>query len=238
MRKSQSVPGRTAQHCSAMSGLAFIGQNQPVAPLQNIGDRAARNFVPRLDNAPWLDSPNPVLFSHSDDQRLDLGRRYAVSPVHADSADQRKCCLAGGARKACERCPAIELSCKSAWTARPQSGTTFIAGPEHGREQAKAFSTLVRRGFERDWQRPFRPMPRPGSSIDSSTRRGLRQKTESYEVTITAEGVYWHPVGVEDADLLVTHDIFALSEAFAAVRRAFERGGEHANKLARIFNCA
>ncbi len=58
------------------------------------------------------------------------------------------------------------------------------------------------------------------------------------EVTITAEGVYWHPVGATDADLLVTRDIFPLSEAFAAVRRAFEREGEHANRLARIFNCA
>lgn len=58
------------------------------------------------------------------------------------------------------------------------------------------------------------------------------------EVTITAEGVYWHPVGAVDADLLVTHDIFPLSESFAAVRRAFDREGEHANKLARIFNCA
>jgi uncharacterized radical SAM superfamily Fe-S cluster-containing enzyme len=58
------------------------------------------------------------------------------------------------------------------------------------------------------------------------------------EVTITAEGVYWHPVGAQDADLLVTRDIFPLSEAFAAVRRAFEREGEHAYKLARIFNCA
>jgi molybdenum cofactor biosynthesis enzyme MoaA len=58
------------------------------------------------------------------------------------------------------------------------------------------------------------------------------------EVTITAEGVYWHPVGATDADLLVTRDIFPLSEAFAAVRRAFDREGEHANKLARIFNCA
>jgi uncharacterized radical SAM superfamily Fe-S cluster-containing enzyme len=58
------------------------------------------------------------------------------------------------------------------------------------------------------------------------------------EVTITAEGVYWHPVGAQDADLLVTHDIFPLSESFAAVRLAFEREGEHANKLAKIFNCA
>jgi hypothetical protein len=58
------------------------------------------------------------------------------------------------------------------------------------------------------------------------------------EVTITAEGVYWHPVGAEDADLLVTREIFPLSEAFAAVRRAFNREREHANQLARIFNCA
>jgi len=58
------------------------------------------------------------------------------------------------------------------------------------------------------------------------------------EVTITADGVYWHPVGAEDADLLVTRDIFPLYESFAAVRRAFDREGEHAHKLARIFNCA
>ncbi len=58
------------------------------------------------------------------------------------------------------------------------------------------------------------------------------------EVTITAEGVYWHPVGAEDDDLLVTRDIFPLSESFAAVRRAFDREREHANRLARIFNCA
>jgi hypothetical protein len=58
------------------------------------------------------------------------------------------------------------------------------------------------------------------------------------EVTITAEGVYWHPVGAEDADLLVTRDIFPLTESFAAVRRAFDREGEHAQRLARIFNCA
>jgi hypothetical protein len=36
----------------------------------------------------------------------------------------------------------------------------------------------------------------------------------------------------------VTRDIFPLYESFAAVRRAFDREGEHAHKLARIFNCA
>jgi pyruvate-formate lyase-activating enzyme len=58
------------------------------------------------------------------------------------------------------------------------------------------------------------------------------------EVTITAEGVYWHPVGAEDADFLVTREIFPLADSFAAVRRAFERENEHGNRLAKIFNCA
>jgi pyruvate-formate lyase-activating enzyme len=58
------------------------------------------------------------------------------------------------------------------------------------------------------------------------------------EITITADGVYWHPVGAEDADLLVTSEIFPLAEAFAAVRRAFDRESEHQRRLAQIFNCA
>jgi pyruvate-formate lyase-activating enzyme len=58
------------------------------------------------------------------------------------------------------------------------------------------------------------------------------------EITITADGVYWHPVGAEDEDLLVTRDIFPLAEAFAAARRAWERERAHAHRLATIFNCA
>jgi pyruvate-formate lyase-activating enzyme len=58
------------------------------------------------------------------------------------------------------------------------------------------------------------------------------------EVTITAEGVFWHPVGAEDDDLLVSRDIFPLAESFAAVRRAFDRENEHERRLATIFNCA
>jgi organic radical activating enzyme/TusA-related sulfurtransferase len=58
------------------------------------------------------------------------------------------------------------------------------------------------------------------------------------EVTVTAGGVYWHPVGADDPDLLVTPNIFPLAEAFAAVRRAFELEREHGRRLASIFNCA
>jgi len=58
------------------------------------------------------------------------------------------------------------------------------------------------------------------------------------EVTITSEGVFWHPVGAEDSDLLVSREIFPLETSFAAVRRAFDREFDHRRRLARIFNCA
>ena len=58
------------------------------------------------------------------------------------------------------------------------------------------------------------------------------------EITITADGVYWHPVGAEDDDLLVTSEIFPLADAFAAAQRAFEHERAHAHRLATIFNCA
>ena|ERR1700733_990160 len=58
------------------------------------------------------------------------------------------------------------------------------------------------------------------------------------EITITAKGVYWHPVGAEDVDLLVSQEIFPLAESFTAVRRAFERESQHQRRLASIFNCA
>jgi pyruvate-formate lyase-activating enzyme len=58
------------------------------------------------------------------------------------------------------------------------------------------------------------------------------------EITITVDGVYWHPVGADDRDLFLTGDIFPLAEAFAALRRALERETEHGRRLATIFNCA
>jgi len=58
------------------------------------------------------------------------------------------------------------------------------------------------------------------------------------EVTITSDGVFWHPVGAEDNDLLVSREIFPLAESFAAVRNAVDREFDHQRRLANIFNCA
>ena len=58
------------------------------------------------------------------------------------------------------------------------------------------------------------------------------------EITITTDGVYWHPVGAEDEDLLVTRDIFPLAAAFDAARRSLDHERAHAGRLASVFYCA
>jgi len=58
------------------------------------------------------------------------------------------------------------------------------------------------------------------------------------EITITSDGVYWHPVGAEDADLLVTRSIFPLASAFESVRARVADEREHARRVAAVFYCA
>src|SRR6516164_8747286 len=89
------------------------------------------------------------------------------------------CCLPDDGWKACERCPAIELFCKSAWIALLQNCTTSIAGRAHGRAHAKGFCALERLGFECDWQRLSQPIPKLASSVNFSMRKELPLKTES-----------------------------------------------------------
>lgn len=58
------------------------------------------------------------------------------------------------------------------------------------------------------------------------------------EITITADGVYWHPVGADDTDMLVTREVFPLADAFEAVRAHLARESAHGDRLASVFHCA
>ncbi|HET6771385.1 MAG TPA: radical SAM protein [Actinomycetota bacterium] len=57
------------------------------------------------------------------------------------------------------------------------------------------------------------------------------------EVTVTADGVYWHPVGADDEDMLVTTLVLPLEEAIALVRERFVATRRRQDALARIFAC-
>lgn len=69
---------------------------------------------------------------------------------------------------------------------------------------------------------------------------GLELTVESLipEVTITADGVYWHPVAADHEDQLVTRDIFPLSQAITEVRSRFVEQRARADAAALWFPCA
>ena len=58
------------------------------------------------------------------------------------------------------------------------------------------------------------------------------------EVTVTADGVYWHPVSADHDDQLVTRDIFPLQDAITEVRRRFIQMRARATAAAQWFPCA
>jgi pyruvate-formate lyase-activating enzyme len=58
------------------------------------------------------------------------------------------------------------------------------------------------------------------------------------EVTVTADGVYWHPVSADHDDQLVTRDIFPLADAITEVRRRFTDIRARATAAAQWFPCA
>lgn len=69
---------------------------------------------------------------------------------------------------------------------------------------------------------------------------GLELTVESLipEVTVTADGVYWHPVSADHDDQLVTRELFPLRDAIAEVTRRFVAHRSRADAAAQWFPCA
>jgi len=69
---------------------------------------------------------------------------------------------------------------------------------------------------------------------------GLELTLESLipEVTITADGVYWHPVSADHDDQLVTREIFPLDAAISEVQRRFTEQRAKASAAAEWFPCS
>jgi len=119
--------------------------------------------------------------------------------------------------------------------ARAESFRVRLAATVSSDEEAEEFSRFLDTHRVRDEDRVIRRIALRGTATDGIA---LARADLVPEVTITADGVFWHPVGAEDSDLLVSREIFPLAECFAAVRHAFDREREHQHRLAKIFNCA
>ena len=81
----------------------------------------------------------------------------------------------------------------------------------------------------------IRPLAHRGSA-----EHGIELTVETLvpELTITANGAYWHPVGADDDDQLVTTEIFPLAATIDRVRDLFGEHQRTAQRVARAFTCA
>lgn len=107
-------------------------------------------------------------------------------------------------------------------------------GPEDLATEAKFHAFLDGLGVP-DEERLVRRIAKRGFADD-----GVVFTTRSLvpEVTVTADGIYWHPVGADDEDMLVTTRTFPLADAIALVRDRFVGTRRRQDALARIFACA
>ncbi|GAA1467277.1 radical SAM protein [Microbacterium thalassium] len=101
--------------------------------------------------------------------------------------------------------------------------------------QVEPFKDFLAELGIRDENRVIRAVARQGVAED-----GIELPVDSLipEVTITAEGVWWHPVSAIDEAYLVQREIFPLADAIATVRGRFADYRRAANSAADWFPCS
>jgi hypothetical protein len=110
-----------------------------------------------------------------------------------------------------------------------------VAAGEAGVQEMSAFHSLLDGlGIARDDQ-VIRPVAQRGFADDCVA---LTIESLVPEVTVTADGVYWHPVAADHDDQLVTRELFPLGSAIAEVRRRFADYRRESELAAQRFTCA
>ncbi|WP_100444030.1 Rv1681 family radical SAM protein [Glycomyces xiaoerkulensis] len=110
-----------------------------------------------------------------------------------------------------------------------------VAADESGAAESAAFHRLLDEvRIDRDDQ-VIRPIAQRGFAED-----GVALTVESLipEVTVTADGVFWHPVAADHEDQLVTRDLFPLGDAIEEVQRRFADYRRETDAAAQRFTCA
>jgi uncharacterized Fe-S cluster-containing radical SAM superfamily protein len=115
---------------------------------------------------------------------------------------------------------------------RVKVAATLAADDQHGLSEFHDFLEAI-------------GVPREDHLIRTVAHRGfaasgveLTLETLVPEVTVTADGVYWHPVSADHDDQLVSRSLFPLAEAIDEVRRRFVEMRTNATASAQFFPCA
>jgi hypothetical protein len=110
-----------------------------------------------------------------------------------------------------------------------------LPADQTGQAEQSAFHTMLDGlGIPRDDQ-IVRPIAQHGVA---DTGVVLTTETLIPEVTVTADGVYWHPVGADHDDQLVTHNLFPLTTAITEIQHRFAGYRARTDAAAQRFPCA
>jgi pyruvate-formate lyase-activating enzyme/TusA-related sulfurtransferase len=120
-------------------------------------------------------------------------------------------------------------------TARREGFRVRLAATVSTDEEAERFAEFLDRNAFAPDDRVIRRIALRGFAEDGVA---LSRADLVPEMTVTAGGVYWHPVGADDNDFLVTRDLLPLAAALEAVRAAVEHERAHATRVASVFHCA
>jgi hypothetical protein len=120
-------------------------------------------------------------------------------------------------------------------TARAEGFRVRLAATVDSDEAANAFEAFLERENVAAADRVIRRV-----ALRGLARSGVAVSRSDLvpEMTITAKGVFWHPVGADDDDLLVSREIFPLETALSVMRRAVEHEEQFSTRVASIFHCA
>ncbi len=110
-----------------------------------------------------------------------------------------------------------------------------VAATTHKAEQAASMHRFLEGDGVEPRDRVVRPVARRGAAEEGIPL--LRSELRP-ELTLTARGVYWHPVGATDEDFRVSGPVGSLAQAVTAVRELERRDRDASGSLAAVFHCA
>ncbi len=155
--------------------------------------------------------------------QLLLGRRFPAGEL--DPAGPAGALMSSPCSTICTRPAAPSSAPRSTTTARARWWSSAVA-------ELHAF--LDRLGIPRADQ-VIRPVARQGAA-PAGVR--LTRETLVPEVTVTAEGVYWHPVAAIDEHALITCQIHSIAPALDEASRLFAEHWAASSEATALFPCA
>lgn len=167
-------------------------------------------------------------------RRLDVLRamprdRLAVQ-ISVDSATAERHDMHRGRGSWAKAVDGIRTSLDEGFTVRVAA--TLTTNDQREEQSLRTFLDSLGIARENQIVRPLAHRGVAGSGLE------LTVETLVPEVTITADGAFWHPVGADDEDQLVTTQVFPLAATIELVRELYRDHRRATDQAARAFTCA